>query len=78
MRLLALLLLVAAAEDLTPREGSGWAGFKPGSFVRIKNTLELAELSVSEPLVASLPDDGSVEIAGPPEPLRFSAEGRLL
>lgn len=38
MRLLALLLLVAAAEDLLPREGSGWAGFKAGSFVRIKNT----------------------------------------
>ncbi len=38
MRLLALLILVAAAEDLTPREGSGWAGFKPGAFVRIKST----------------------------------------
>lgn len=38
MRLLALALLLAAVEDLTPREGSGWAGFAPGSFVRIKNT----------------------------------------
>jgi hypothetical protein len=38
MRILLLLLVAAAAEDLTPREGSGWAGFKAGSFVRIKNT----------------------------------------
>jgi hypothetical protein len=38
MRILALLLVAAAAEDLTPREGSGWAGFKPGTWVRIKNT----------------------------------------
>lgn len=42
MRLLAILFLVAApaaAEDLTPREGSGWAGFKPGSSVRMKRTV---------------------------------------
>jgi hypothetical protein len=38
MRILLLLLVAAAAEDLTPREGSGWAGFKPGTWVRIKNT----------------------------------------
>jgi len=38
MRLLLLLLVTAAAEDLTPREGSGWAGFPVGTWVRIKNT----------------------------------------
>jgi hypothetical protein len=38
MRLLVLLLLVAGVEDLTPREGSGWAGFEVGTWVRIKNT----------------------------------------
>ncbi|HEY3083221.1 MAG TPA: lactate racemase domain-containing protein [Chloroflexota bacterium] len=56
----------------------GRATGRAPTVVRIKNTLELAELCVSEPLVASLPRDGSVEVAGPPEPLRFSAEGRLL
>lgn len=42
MRALVLLLLLAApaaAEDLLPREGSGWAGFKPGTSVRIKRTV---------------------------------------
>jgi hypothetical protein len=53
------------------------AGREP-TVVRIKNTLELAELRVSEPLVECLPGDGSVEITGPAEPLRFSQEGRLL
>jgi hypothetical protein len=38
MRLLALVLLIAAVEDLTPREGSGWTGFEAGSSVRIKTT----------------------------------------
>lgn len=38
MRLLVLFSLLAAAEDLTPREGSGWAGFEPGAWVRIKQT----------------------------------------
>jgi len=38
MRLLVLVLLAAAPEDLTPREGSGWAGFAPGAWVRIKQT----------------------------------------
>ncbi len=38
MRLLVLLLLAAAPEDLTPREGSGWAGFPPGTWVRLKQT----------------------------------------
>ncbi len=38
MRLLVLLFLAAAPEDLTPREGSGWAGFAPGAWVRIKQT----------------------------------------
>ncbi len=38
MRLFVLLFLAAAPEDLTPREGSGWAGFPPGVWVRIKQT----------------------------------------
>lgn len=38
MRLLVLLLVLAGAEDLTPREGSGWAGFPEGAWVRIKTT----------------------------------------
>jgi len=43
MRLLVALLLAvapaAAAEDLLPREGSGWAGFKAGSWVRMKRSV---------------------------------------
>ena len=38
MRFLVLLLLLAPPEDLTPREGAGWAGFPQGAWVRIKQT----------------------------------------
>ena len=38
MRLLVLLLLLAPPEDLTPREGAGWAGFPQGTWVRLKQT----------------------------------------
>jgi len=40
MRVWALLFLAAfaGAEDLRPRPGSGWAGFRAGSWVRIKRT----------------------------------------
>jgi hypothetical protein len=40
MRVWALLFLaaVAGAEDLRPRAGSGWAGFRAGSWVRMKLT----------------------------------------
>jgi len=38
MRLLVLLLILAGVEDLTPREGSGWAGFATGTWVRMKNS----------------------------------------
>lgn len=38
MRLLVLLFLAAAPEDLTPREGGGWAGFPPGTWIRLKQT----------------------------------------
>lgn len=41
MRALGLLLVAAVAaaeEDLTPREGSGWAGFPTGSWVKVLNT----------------------------------------
>ena len=36
--LLALLVAPAMARDLRPRAGSGWAGFRVGSWVRIKRT----------------------------------------
>ena len=40
MKALCLLMLAAAVhgQDLTPRQGSGWAGFKVGTNVRIKRT----------------------------------------
>jgi hypothetical protein len=40
MRVCALLFLaaLAGAEDLRPRSGSGWAGFRVGTWVRIKHT----------------------------------------
>jgi hypothetical protein len=47
------------------------------SVVRVKSTLELAELRVSEGLVPGLPEDGSVEVIGEPEELSFDEAGRL-
>lgn len=43
MRVCALLFLaaLAGAEDLRPRPGSGWAGFRAGTWVRIKRTATL-------------------------------------
>jgi hypothetical protein len=43
MRVIALFLLLVAAvaaagENRLPREGSGWTGFKPGSWVKLKTT----------------------------------------
>lgn len=38
MHPLVLLLLLAPPEDLTPREGAGWAGFAQGTWVRLKQT----------------------------------------
>jgi hypothetical protein len=46
--------------------------------VRIRNTLELAQIQVSEPLLAEVrarPD--RFQIASPPAPFAFDAEGRL-
>jgi hypothetical protein len=45
--------------------------------VRIKNTLELERLAVSEELVDCLPKDGSVEVGEQPRPLAFDGEGRI-
>jgi len=44
MRVWALLFLAAfaGAEDLRPRPGSGWAGFRVGTWVRMKRTATLA------------------------------------
>ena len=47
------------------------------SVVRVKNTLELAELCVGEGLVGCLPADGSVDVVGEAEEMRFDASGRL-
>jgi len=69
MRLLvALLLAVApvAAEDLLPREGSGWAGFKAGSWVRMKRSV-LQPGRVISPTVTKIKlvkaDDKSLTLA---------------
>ena len=46
--------------------------------VRIKNTLELERLSVSDELVDCLPKDGSVELDEQPRPLAFDGQGRIV
>jgi hypothetical protein len=46
--------------------------------VRIKNTLELEHLAVSEGLVECLPSDGSVEVGEGRRELAFTAEGRIV
>lgn len=45
--------------------------------VRIRNTLYLEELSVSENLLGVLSGKPNIEITGEPEPLRFSPDGML-
>jgi hypothetical protein len=47
------------------------------SVVRIKNTLELAELGVSPDLVGCLPSDGTVDVVGELEELAFDAAHRI-
>jgi hypothetical protein len=46
--------------------------------VRIKNTLELAALDVSESLLAQARVHPRLEVLSPPEPLRFDAAGNLI
>jgi hypothetical protein len=46
--------------------------------VRIKNTLELAALDVSESLLAEARVHPRLEVLSPPEPLRFDAAGNLI
>jgi hypothetical protein len=46
--------------------------------VRIKNTLELTELSVSESLLDEVRAHPRLELLTAPEPLRFDADGNLL
>src|SRR5919202_416539 len=46
--------------------------------VRIKNTLELAALDVSESLLAEAKAHPRLEVLSPPEPLRFDAAGNLI
>ncbi len=50
---------------------------RPARIVRIKNTLFLDELRVSESLLPELSAIRSVEIIGTPEPLRFDSGGGL-
>jgi hypothetical protein len=45
--------------------------------VRIRNTLFLDELSVSENLIGMLAGKPGIEIAGKPEPMRFGPDGTL-
>jgi hypothetical protein len=47
------------------------------SVVRIKSTLELAELRVSPALVGCLPADGTVEVVGEAAEIAFDVDGRL-
>ena len=46
--------------------------------VRIKNTLQLEELQVSEALLDQVRSNPSLEIVGEPEPMRFDEQGNLL
>lgn len=45
--------------------------------IRVRNTLELEHLCVSEDLLACLPRDGSVEFDGPGQELAFDVQGRI-
>ena len=46
--------------------------------IRIKNTLELEELSVSINLLPALKEQKNIEIIGEPEPMRFDEDGFLV
>jgi hypothetical protein len=46
--------------------------------VRIKNTLELSAILVSEPMLADVERHPLMEVAGKPAQLRFDAQGNLL
>lgn len=46
--------------------------------VRIRNTLSLEELSISENLTGILSGNPCIEVSGPPEPMRFGDDGTLL
>jgi hypothetical protein len=45
--------------------------------VRIKNTLELAEILVSEPLLEEVQGNPGMEVAGAPVPMGFDTEGNV-
>lgn len=47
------------------------------SVVRIKNTLHLEELWLTENLVEEATHDGRCEVVGPAQPLQFDAQGRI-
>ena len=46
--------------------------------VRIKTTLDLGEIQISETLLPEAAVNDNIEILSEPEPMRFDAEGRLL
>ncbi len=47
-------------------------------FARIRNTLSLDEIEVSENVAAEMAGNPNVTVAGPPRELRFDADGNLL
>lgn len=49
----------------------------PARVVRIRNTLMLDELSVSESLLSALAARKDIEVTGEPEPMTFDSEGNL-
>ena len=56
------------------------ARVSPGTarIVRIKNTLELEHIEVSEPYLRELENQKDIEILSDPEPFRFTPEGWLI
>jgi hypothetical protein len=46
--------------------------------VRVRSTLDLDTLLVSEPLLADAGEDASLEVVGDPAPIEFGPEGELL
>ena len=54
--------------------------YEPGQarVIRIKNTLELEELYVSENMAEAVESHSDLEIAGEPEDIRFDSDGKLV
>ncbi len=59
-------------------ETAGLADTARARLIRIRNTLDLAEVEVSEAYAAALPARPDLEPLGPPRPLPFDAAGNLV